>query len=99
MPAIDWEHAPEFSKMSYEELEAHAMRDWYDLAYANEFIRQLESLVRDMHAEYRALVDTLVRLRGQTVTINTANVMRLKTREMSFRCRAKELGITGGEGS
>lgn len=48
MSEIDWEHAPEFSKMEYEELEAHAMKDWYDLAYANDRIAELEQKAEDL---------------------------------------------------
>jgi len=49
MPKITkWEDAPEREKPSYEELEADAASMWYELAYAQDRIRELERLVRDM---------------------------------------------------
>ena len=48
--AIPWADAPDCEKPSYAELEAEAAAMWHELAYAEDRIRELEQLVRDMQA-------------------------------------------------
>jgi len=48
--ATPWADAPDREKPSYAELEAEAAVTWGELAYAEDRIRELEQLVRDMWA-------------------------------------------------
>lgn len=54
---VPFEDAPEFERMSYEELEAWAMHAWYDEAYARDENRRLRELVEELYplADYGAM--------------------------------------------
>ena len=54
---------------------------------------QLRQLVRDLHVDFRGLADTIFMNRNRSMTINGEQAAHLKTLEMSYRLRAKDLGI------